>query len=148
VTGDSRRGSAASERTAVVRVRQSVLDDIVAHAREAAPRECCGLLLGSEDRVDHAWRARNLRESRTEYLVAPEDHFAALRCARSRAIEVVGAYHSHPRGPAHPSETDRREAQESFLYLIVGGFDAPRPDFTAWRMVSGNFHGTLLVPVT
>jgi proteasome lid subunit RPN8/RPN11 len=130
-----------------IRIRRPVLDVIAAHAHEVKPQECCGLLLGSAEMVEHVYRARNVRQSPTEYLVAPEDHFAALRFARSHHIEVVGAYHSHPRGPAGPSETDTCEAQERFLYLIVSGLDNAQPRFTAWRLASGNFYGIPLVPV-
>jgi proteasome lid subunit RPN8/RPN11 len=147
VTGESDRGGALSERFAIVRIRQPALESIAAHAREALPLECCGLLLGSTHVIEHAYRARNDRQSTTRYLVAPEDHFAALRFARSRQIDVVGAYHSHPRGPAEPSATDQREAQKAFLYLIVGGLDEDSSDIRAWRLATGNFCAVTLVPV-
>ena len=48
-----------------VRVGRAALDAIVAHAREAAPAECCGLLLGGQAGVLEAvrdmsdWNNRN-----------------------------------------------------------------------------------------
>jgi proteasome lid subunit RPN8/RPN11 len=147
VTDETDRSATYTAQPAIVRIRQAVLEAIAAHARDALPQECCGLLLGSVDEIEHAYRARNDRQSATSYLVAPEDHFAALRFARAREIDVAGAYHSHPRGSALPSETDRRDAQEAFLYLIVGGLDQVEPDITAWRLASGNFFAVALVPV-
>ncbi len=44
-------------------IRASVLRDIAAHARRAAPDECCGLLVGTGARIESAHAARNLRRS-------------------------------------------------------------------------------------
>jgi proteasome lid subunit RPN8/RPN11 len=144
---DPFRAGAFIDRPAIVRVCQSVLDAVAAHARETVPQECCGLLLGSATVIEHAYRARNVRQSTTRYLVAPEDHFAALRFARSLGIDVVGAYHSHPCGPATPSETDKAGAHDAFLYVIISGIEQQPAQVTAWAFASGNFFRVGLVPV-
>ena len=133
------------ERT--VEIRASVIDDIVAHARDDAPLECCGLLLGSGTRVEAAHRARNTLLSPTRYAVEPEDHFAALRAARTAGLSVVGAYHSHPRSPAVPSPTDLAEASyPDFIWLIVGvQGEGGQPEVRAFRLEPGNFHPLPLV---
>jgi proteasome lid subunit RPN8/RPN11 len=82
-----------------------LIDRLLGLARAAAPRECCGLLIGAGLRVTRAAAARNLAASPSRYEVAPEDHFAALRAARAEGLEVVGAYHSHPSGAPVPSPT-------------------------------------------
>jgi proteasome lid subunit RPN8/RPN11 len=102
-------------------IRASVLRDIAAHARDAWPNECCGLLIGDAHTIAAVHRARNLDDSPARYLVQPEDHFAALRRARAQALEVVGAYHSHPDGRPRPSTVDRDEAQPAeFIHVIAG----------------------------
>ena len=116
-------------------VRASVLGDILAHARRAAPEECCGLLVGTGARIESAHAARNLRRSPTRYLVDPADHFAAIRSGRTAGLAVVGAYHSHPASAASPSPRDEREATDSdFLYLIVSLVTART---RAFRLVDG-----------
>jgi len=94
---------------------------MVAHAREEAPRECCGLLVGRGNTVVRSVRARNLDPKATRYLINPEDHFAAIRAARADGFDVVGAYHSHPASAPVPSATDITEANSGtdFLYVIV-----------------------------
>jgi len=115
------------------------------HARAAAPEECCGLLLGTPGGVTAAVRARNIAHSpRTRYEIAPEDHFEALRRARSLGVDVVGAYHSHPHSPPIPSATDRSEAFEAFLFLIVG-LAARQAEIRAWQLMDGNFVEVALV---
>ena len=98
-----------------------VIADMLAHAREEAPRECCGLLVGREDVVTRNVRARNLDRAATRYLVDPQDHFAAIRSARAEGADVIGAYHSHPATAPVPSPSDIAEADSApgFLYVIV-----------------------------
>jgi proteasome lid subunit RPN8/RPN11 len=95
-------------------------------AREAAPRECCGLLVGMPDddgfRVTALHPARNLAAQADRFEIAPEDHFAAQRAARSNGLAVIGCYHSHPGGIAQPSAADLGGAQQDgFVWLIANG---------------------------
>src|SRR5438105_1085350 len=110
-----------SDVEAGMRVAHQALESIVAHAREVAPAECCGLLLGGEAGVAEAVRTRNIAdEPVSRFVIDPKDHIDGRRDARRRGLDVVGFYHSHPRSPARPSETDRAEASYSdYLYLIV-----------------------------
>jgi proteasome lid subunit RPN8/RPN11 len=129
-----------------VEIRAGVIEELVAHARADAPQECCGLLLGSGNRIEGAYRARNTLGSSTRYEVDPEDHFAALRAARTAGLAVVGAYHSHPRSPAVPSATDLAEAlHPDFIWVVVGLRGEEPPDVRAYRLESGNFRPLTLV---
>ena len=133
---------AALDRPAIA-IRADALRAVGAHARDAWPQECCGLLLGTAESIDAVYRARNEHEeSETRYLVHPEDHFAAIRVARAQALDVVGAYHSHPGGRPRPSPTDREEAHAgAFIYLIAGARRLRRSWFSR-RQASrrGTFH--------
>lgn len=98
-----------------------------AHAREANPAECCGLLGGQEDkRVSRAQSVYRLRNTASNPLItyeaAPEDLFAAQRLMRERREQLLGIYHSHPRASAPvPSKTDVRLAYyPSAIYFIIG----------------------------
>jgi proteasome lid subunit RPN8/RPN11 len=104
-----------------VTIVQRVLDDLVAHARAEQPRECCGLLIGTGDHVIDSMRARNLDAGTSRFVIDPPDHFAAIRSARDRSLDVVGYYHSHPRSRAYPSDTDMRESgYAGAMHVIVG----------------------------
>jgi proteasome lid subunit RPN8/RPN11 len=120
-------------------VRRAVLDAVIAHAREAAPAECCGLLLGTPDAVNESRRARNLATDPNRFLIDPGDHIDARREARTRGIDVVGFYHSHPHSAAVPSETDLAEASYAdCLYLIVSLADE-RAAASFYRLETGGF---------
>jgi proteasome lid subunit RPN8/RPN11 len=140
---------------------------MVEHARREAPRECCGLLIGTASRIVEVVAARNEAERATEYRIAPEDHFAAVRRARTLGLAVVGAYHSHPASPPEPSPRDLADAWPDFLYVIVslaprgpsggaggrvpdsnrGGLPGGRAELRAWRLDAGGFVEVDLVPV-
>jgi len=109
-----------------MRVRRAVLDAIVADARRESPRECCGLLVGDGHSVVEAVAVANVAaEPLRHYEVSPVEHLALIkRCraesAAGRPLDIVGAYHSHPRTFAQPSPTDLERACQNFLVVIAG----------------------------
>ena len=130
-----------------MRIRQTVFDQIVAHALEERPNECCGLLIGSADIVEDCVRARNTRRSATRFHVEPADHFAAVRRARAAGHEVIGAYHSHPNGPSGPSETDRARLTDPSMFHVIVSLAHGTRTVRAFRLAEGNFSPLELVPV-
>ena len=114
-----------------LQLRREHVDAMIAHARETAPAECCGLIGGiSETRAVTLYRLRNVTaHPESAYEAAPEDLFAAQRQMRERDEELIAIYHSHPRAKdPEPSATDVRLAYyPSAVYLIVGlGNQEPR----------------------
>jgi proteasome lid subunit RPN8/RPN11 len=120
-----------------ISIPAEVARDMLAHAREEAPRECCGLLVGTGEAIVRSVRARNLDASPARYLIDPEDPFAAIRAARAEGVEIVGAYHSHPASAPVPSPTDIAQADSGadFLYVIV---TLVNEDVQAYRIADGN----------
>jgi proteasome lid subunit RPN8/RPN11 len=127
-----------------VLISRSVLTDVLAHAVEDAPRECCGLLVGTAGSIVRSVRARNLEHGTTRYTIDPKDHFNAIRAARVDGLDVVGAYHSHPLSAASPSPTDIAEANSGadFVYVIVSVVSA---DVRAFRIAAGHFEQVPLI---
>jgi proteasome lid subunit RPN8/RPN11 len=108
-----------AESAGSIDIATDVLEAILAHARAEAPRECCGLLLGSLTEIRRAAPARNLATSPSRYDIDPADHFRILREARAAGLTVMGAYHSHPASAPVPSPTDLAEGLPNFLYIIA-----------------------------
>ncbi len=111
--------------TVTLRLPEALRAQIMMAARAAYPGECCGLLLGHRGAVANLVAlhpARNLQSRNDRFEIAPEDHFAALKRARSEGLEIIGCYHSHPDGAARPSATDLAGASEQdFIWLIAAG---------------------------
>ena len=131
----------------MVHIDREALTAIVAHARREAPNECCGLLVGRVGSApESALRASSGKQAGVHvpeileaiptsngaadptrrYEISPVDYFAQIRrcrrisAAQSDTFEVLGAYHSHPRGGPDPSETDTAQAFRDFVFVIVG----------------------------
>ena len=110
---------------------------MIAHALEEAPNECCGLLIGRGLIIEESVRTHNLCASPTRYQIDPADHVATIRRLRGTHQSIVGAYHSHPRTAAAPSQTDRAEAfYPDFVWLIVSLLE-PTGDIAAFRLADG-----------
>ena len=117
-----------------VRLSRAAARTMLQHARRERPRECCGLLVGARGRIAVAVPMPNLARSRTRYRVDPAAHIALQRVLRVIAPEtsIVGVYHSHPLGPAVPSETDVAEAlYPDWIHVIIGLADR-RPQLRAF----------------
>jgi proteasome lid subunit RPN8/RPN11 len=129
-------------------IRQAVIDEVVAHARDEAPLECCGVMIGSPDEVISVVRGRNVAGNPgREFLLDPADHFTAIRRARAIGADVIGFYHSHPRSPPVPSPTDRDRANyPNHLYGIVS-LAGESPQLDLFRLVDGNFVPVAFVTV-
>jgi proteasome lid subunit RPN8/RPN11 len=122
-----------------VTLRRGAHDDIVSHARETAPAECCGLLIGAGEAIVEAVRTRNIAGDPNRFEIDPLDHIRTRRVARSKGLEVLGFYHSHPRSPATPSATDLAEASyPEHVYMIVGVQCDPA-DVRLFRLEAGAF---------
>ena len=121
-------------------IARRAYDDMVAHAREAVPAECCGLLIGTGESIVEAARTTNLASDHGRFEMDPGDHIRARRIARSRGLDVLGFYHSHPRSPATPSARDRAEAwYPDYLYLIVSVCAEP-VDVRLYRLNADGFY--------
>lgn len=74
-------------------------------------------------------------ESRFE--VPPLDILAAEQLAEDVGLEIIGFYHSHPSGRAHPSRIDLSQAWPKTSYVILG-LEADGAVVTAsWRLQPG-----------
>ena len=97
-------------------MKKSVYDELRAHAEDAYPHECCGVLVGAAGvegwTVAYAVRATNSRTDtpQNRYAIAPLELVKIVREARGHNLEIAGFYHSHPDHPAMWSQTDLSEA--------------------------------------
>lgn len=100
-----------------------VIATLLTRAANAAPAECCGLLLGQGTRIDSAVAAANIAADPLRHFeIDPAALIAAHRAARAGGPELIGYYHSHPQGHPLPSATDCAHASgDGRAWAIVAG---------------------------
>ncbi len=115
----------------------AVLESILAHARDGAPDEICGILAGRDEAgvrdVVRAYPVRNVHERpRGEYLIDPAEQLRiTLEIEDDLGLDVVGFYHSHPAGPPRLSATDKARASwPNVTYFLA--WLRPSEDVGAW----------------
>ncbi|MBI5827862.1 MAG: M67 family metallopeptidase [Deltaproteobacteria bacterium] len=103
---------------------RGVYEEIINHARESYPEECCGVLIGAtykDKRVFEVQRAKNTNteRARDRYIIDPRELNFIDKVARTQGLDVIGFYHSHPDHPDKPSQTDRELGQPGYSYIIA-----------------------------
>ena len=119
-------------------IPQQIIDDIIAHAKELTPYECCGLLAGNNGVVTRLYRIKNIvamegaqnlssfdsakaahlerlsPEERAEiaFVMDMQDFSTAKKDMRNNGLDLQVVYHSHPHDPARLSVTDIKIATD------------------------------------
>jgi proteasome lid subunit RPN8/RPN11 len=120
-----------------VRIPRAIYEELLEHAREDAPNECCGLIGGEDGAAKTVYRARNAEASPLRYNLDPQDQFRIMSEMDERGQELAAIYHSHTASPAYPSQTDiNLAAYPDALYLIVSLAEGEK-ELRAFRIVDG-----------
>ena len=119
-----------------------IFQDMITHARELDPHECCGILAGQDGQVSQHYRITNILATMTEAeltrfdkakeadlkKLSPEERADiafqmdaremahAQKDIRQKGILLQAFYHSHTFSPARPSITDIKIAMEFESY--------------------------------
>lgn len=96
--------------TATLTMAGDMLAAILKHCRRELPYEACGILGGRACRVESVHPVQSAHPSPSRFAMEPTAQFLAMEEVSRAGRELVGIYHSHPRGPAVPSSIDLQEA--------------------------------------
>jgi len=108
----------------MISMDRQIIAQICAHAEDAYPFECCGIVTGSANGREWAvHRCANIQnrlheedpqqfpeDARTAYYVDPGDQFRILREAKRAEHTIKGFYHSHPDHEAYFSKHDEERS--------------------------------------
>jgi proteasome lid subunit RPN8/RPN11 len=119
-----------------VKIAETAMAAVKAHAAEGYPHEICGFLVGARggSRVVRAVRARNtvVDRARDRYEIDPRDMIRAQREADDAGEDILGYYHSHPDHPARASVFDAERSWAGPFYLIVSCVEGKVVDANAF----------------
>jgi len=117
---------------------RAFVDEMVAHAIEEAPNECCGIIAGKDGQATKLFRAKNSEASPYRYSVDPKDLLRIFRECEDNEWSFLAIYHSHTASVAYPSPTDVRLAfwPEAY-YVLVSLAVKDKPVVRAFRILEG-----------
>jgi proteasome lid subunit RPN8/RPN11 len=122
----------------VLELTQEQAASLVAHAQEAFPNECCGLLAGRQGRVKRIFRGTNVDKSPYTYLMDPKEQLAAFKEMEAAGLDLLAIYHSHTHTAAYPSKTDVAKAYyPDAIHVIVSLRDEGQPAIKGYRIMDG-----------
>jgi [CysO sulfur-carrier protein]-S-L-cysteine hydrolase len=119
-----------------MRIAQSLIDEMVAHARADLPNECCGMVGGSDGEARVVVPIANSAASPLRYEMDPQGQFDGLKAIEGDGMELLGIYHSHTKSAAYPSQTDVNQAVAwpEQIYVIVSLAEEDAPDVKAYLL--------------
>ena len=121
----------------MIRIIPAAWQAMLTHAEAIYPKECCGVLLGSEQQVQEAVPLPNVYDGPQEdfFVMDPKDLIRVDERARKNGLEILGIFHSHPDCDAYFSKRDLEHSCSWFSYVVMsikrGRFDhanSYRPD--------------------
>jgi [CysO sulfur-carrier protein]-S-L-cysteine hydrolase len=121
-----------------MRIAHDLIDEVVAHALEDAPNECCGMIAARDGEAVAVHRARNAAASPLRYEIEGAEQFRLQTAIEDAGLDLGAIYHSHTRSAPYPSQTDINLAfYPDSLYVIVGVKDPDSPEVRAYRITDG-----------
>ena len=124
-----------------------VRDAMFAQSLAELPNECCGLLLGKQD-IERIVPMRSIPPAPDAYYMDPEQQIDVFTDMQATGEQLLGIYHSHPKGSVKPSGMDLQLAfHPDVLYVIISLADADSPEIGAYRLVNSAFTRVALTVV-
>lgn len=120
-----------------MKLPKSYVDEMIAHAIEDAPNECCGIIAGKDGEAAKLFRTKNSEASPYRYNVDPKDLLRIFHETEDNDWSFLGIYHSHTASEAYPSPTDVRLAFWPEAYYILVSLAEKQPVVRAFRILEG-----------
>jgi proteasome lid subunit RPN8/RPN11 len=120
-----------------IKILKSVFEQIMTHAEETYPEECCGLLIApgnGEKKVIESVRMTNAYTGpkNDRYHINPLELFKADRAVAQKGLSITGIYHSHPDYPAKLSAYDLEHSFPWYSYVVVSVPKGKAGDVKSW----------------
>jgi proteasome lid subunit RPN8/RPN11 len=125
----------------VIEISSDDLDKIRSHGEQDYPHECCGFLLGKSNGNNKSVsmcraveNSRDVENRHNRYYIPPGDYLKVEREARSKNLEIIGFYHSHPDEEARPSKYDLDHSWPFYSYIIVSVKNRTAASIASWQL--------------
>ena len=120
------------------RLEKQFAEEMIGHALQEDPNECCGLLAGQDGKVAKIFPATNAARSPFRYVIDSKELLRLFNLIEwgDHPWQVIGNYHSHTHSEAYPSPTDVREAHlgPEATYLLISLRNPQKPEIRAFHI--------------
>jgi proteasome lid subunit RPN8/RPN11 len=125
-----------------MRIAAELLEEIVKHALEEAPNECCGVVSargGDSAEAVAVHRATNTAASPLRFEIDAREVLALTQEIEREGLELRAIYHSHTRTAPYPSQTDINFAANwPGVEWIIVGLDGGAPEVRSYVIDDGD----------
>ncbi len=120
-----------------ISIPDSIVDQLIVHAKRELPNECCGYITGANGRCNTVYEMKNVDASPVHFSFEPKEQFSVIKSARKNNEVPLVVYHSHPESAAVLSNEDLRLLTDpSMIYLIIS-LENDLPVLKAYQIVDG-----------
>ncbi|MFC1482683.1 M67 family metallopeptidase [Candidatus Margulisiibacteriota bacterium] len=100
-------------------ILKAIVEKIYEQAKKEAPIEACGYGAGNNNEINEIYPMTNVDKSSEHFSFDPKEQFAAVKEARSKGLQLIAVYHSHPASPARLSQEDIKLAYDPNIIWII-----------------------------
>ena len=118
---------------------QQLIDEMVAHARDDLPNECCGIIARAPNGALTLYRTTNAEASPWRFNIPPQELLHLYNAIEAADADMLVIYHSHVASEARPSPTDLNIARlhrgpNPWPYWVLVSLKGEQPSVRAWRI--------------
>jgi [CysO sulfur-carrier protein]-S-L-cysteine hydrolase len=117
-----------------MRIARELYEQLVEHAREEAPNECCGMIAAREGEAVRVYRATNVAASPLRYEIDGAEQYRIQMEIYDADLDLGAIYHSHTRTDPVPSQTDINLAFYPEAVYVIVGLAGAEPDVRAFMI--------------
>lgn len=119
-------------------IRKNLLEQMIEHSKREFPNEACGILSGSQGRVEKVYEMTNVDKNPETFFMDAKEQLKVMKEIRSKGEEMIGIYHSHVASEAYPSSHDVELAlYPEVSYVIVSLRNKKNPSIRSFKIVEG-----------
>jgi proteasome lid subunit RPN8/RPN11 len=120
-----------------MQISEQMRAELIAHAREEAPNECCGMIAARNGRGVQLHRGINAAASPLRYEFDGREQYRIQMQIEAAGLDLGAIYHSHTRSEPYPSQTDINLAFYPDALCVIVGIAGEPPDVRAYQIRDG-----------
>jgi proteasome lid subunit RPN8/RPN11 len=120
-----------------MRISRELFDEMVAHAVQDAPNECCGMIGSRDGEAVTVHRATNAAASPLRYEIDGAEQYRIQMAIDDADLDLGAIYHSHTRSAPYPSQTDINLAFYPETVYVIVGLAGEEPDVRGYEIRDG-----------